>query len=245
MLKSMTRDSCISCVWWLGFHSMKAEKSKTKPNTSKNHTKHWRPLGGWTVFMLNIKQEPAGLGQRNKQINVTVFRMQPFNLYVEGKKAFEESTEASLCWWCSTKDCIKNLWCFLIMLEISSHWCVHFLLALDHPKSHLTWSLFSCSLFPPLPQMYGGWVFVFLLSVQRGIQLGKCSVYNTLCLQLTFLINCNRNTAISSLIAGRIQLYISSLSRIQKLRLPNFQRERIGRESFYVRITGEGELRNM
>lgn len=46
------------------------------------------------------------------------------------------------------------------------------------------------------------------------------------------LINCNRNTAISSLIAGRIQLYISSLSRIQNLWLPNFQRSRGGAESF-------------
>lgn len=81
---------------------------------------------------------------------------------------------------------------------------------------------------------------MFLLSVHGGIQLGKYSVYNTLCLQLTFLINCNRNTAISSLIAGRIQLYISSLSRTQKLWLPNFQRERIGREVFYRRVTGGG-----
>lgn len=88
--------------------------------------------------------------------------------------------------------------------------------------------------------MYGACVFMFLLSVHGGIQLGKYSVYNTLCLQLTFLINCNRNTAISSLIAGRIQLYISSLSRTQKLWLPNFQRERIGREGFYIRVTGGG-----
>jgi len=79
---------------------------------------------------------------------------------------------------------------------------------------------------------------MFLLSIHGDLQLGKYSVYNTLCLQLTLLINCNRNTAISSLIAGRIQLYISSLSRIQKLWLPDFQRRRGGGEKvFYLRIT--------
>lgn len=73
---------------------------------------------------------------------------------------------------------------------------------------------------------------MFLLSIHGDLQLGKYSVYNTLCLQLTLLINCNRNTAISSLIAGRIQLYISRLSRIQKLWLPNFQRRRRGGRKF-------------
>jgi hypothetical protein len=73
---------------------------------------------------------------------------------------------------------------------------------------------------------------MFLLSIHGDLQLGKYSVYNTLCLQLTLLINCNRNTAISSLIAGRIQLYISSLSRTQNLWLPNSQWRRGGAESF-------------
>lgn len=111
-------------------------------------------------------------------------------------------------------------------------------------KSNLQ-PFFSCDLFPPLPQMYRACVFMFLLSVHGGIQLGKYSVYNTLCLQLTFLINCSRNTAISSLIAGRIQLYISSLSRTQKLWLPNLQRKRVGRENFYIRVTGEGSEKHL
>lgn len=130
--------------------------------------------------------------------------------------------------------------CFLILLEVASYSHVHLPPVSDHPTSHLTCSLYSLQSLPSPPQTYGACVFMFLLSAHGGIQLGKYSVYNTLCLQLTFLINCNRNTAISSLIAGRIQLYISSLSRIQKLWLPNFQRERVGRESFYIRITWGG-----
>lgn len=112
------------------------------------------------------------------------------------------------------------LHCFLIILVASSHSYVYSLVGLDHPAD-LTCSVFLH--FPP--QIYSACILMFLLSIHGGIQLGKYSMYNTLCLQLTFLINCNRNTAISSLIAGRIQLYISSLSRIQKLWLPNFQRE--------------------
>lgn len=90
----------------------------------------------------------------------------------------------------------------------------------DHPPD------FSLQTSPPVvlsPQALSACVFMFLLSIHGDLQLGKYSVYNTLCLQLTLLINCNRNTAISSLIAGRIQLYISSLSRTQNLWLPNFQ----------------------
>lgn len=45
-------------------------------------------------------------------------------------------------------------------------------------------------------------VFMFYLSIHRSLQLGKYSVYNSLCLQQTFLINCDRNTVISSLIAA-------------------------------------------
>lgn len=93
------------------------------------------------------------------------------------------------------------------------------------------WLFFPAFLFP---QAHSACVFMFLLSIHGDLQLGKYSVYNTLCLQLTLLINCNRNTAISSLIAGRIQLYISSLSRIQKLWLPNFQRRRRGSRKFSI-----------
>lgn len=94
---------------------------------------------------------------------------------------------------------------------------------------------FSLQSFSPVflfPQALSPCVFMFLLSIHGDLQLGKYSVYNTLCLQLTLLINCNRNTAISSLIAGRIQLYISSLSRTQNLWLPNSQWRRGGAESF-------------
>lgn len=76
---------------------------------------------------------------------------------------------------------------------------------------------------------------MFLLSIHGDLQLGKYSVYNTLCLQLTLLINCNRNTAISSLIAGRTQLYVSSLSGIHNPRLPNFQRSRGGPGSLLLK----------
>lgn len=46
-------------------------------------------------------------------------------------------------------------------------------------------------------------VFMFSLSIHRSLQLRKYSVYNSVCLQQTFLINCNRNTVISSLIAAQ------------------------------------------
>lgn len=91
--------------------------------------------------------------------------------------------------------------------------------------------------FPPaflFPQARSACVFTFLLSIHGDLQLGKYSVYNTLCLQLTLLINCNRNTAISSLIAGRMQLCISHLSRRQKPWLPNFQRRRGGGGKFPI-----------
>lgn len=99
----------------------------------------------------------------------------------------------------------------------------------DHPPDIFSLTFFLAFLFP---QAHSACVFMFLLSIHGDLQLGKYSVYNTLCLQLTLLINCNRNTAISSLIAGRIQLYISSLSRLQKLWLPNFQRRRGGGRKF-------------
>lgn len=99
----------------------------------------------------------------------------------------------------------------------------------DHPPDFSLLTLSPAFLFPPARSAC---VFMFLLSIHGALQLGKYSVYNTLCLQLPLLINCNRNTAISSLIAGRIQLYISRLSRIHNLWLPNFQRGRGGPESF-------------
>lgn len=111
----------------------------------------------------------------------------------------------------------------------------------SRPPSRSILCTFFFLFFTPT-QTYTAHVFMVLLSIHEDIQLGKYNVYNTLCLQLTFLINCNRNTAISSLIAGRIELYISSLSRIQKLWLPNFQwwwGEEWG--SFYDRLWMEGK----
>lgn len=130
---------------------------------------------------------------------------------------------------------------FVQYQSVSFPSCIYYpLLSLDHPVD-LTCTLFSSLFFTPT-QTYTAHVFMVLLSIHEGIQLGKYNVYNTLCLQLTFLINCNRNTAISSLIAGRIELYISSLSRTQKLWLPNFQ-WRWGEErgSFYNRLWVEGK----
>ena len=101
----------------------------------------------------------------------------------------------------------------------------------DHPPDFRLLTFLPAFLFL---QAHSACVFMFLLSIHGDLQLGKYSVYNTLCLQLTLLINCNRNTAISSLIAGRIQLHISSLSRVQKLWLPNFQRRRRGGSKFSI-----------
>lgn len=95
----------------------------------------------------------------------------------------------------------------------------------DHPPEFSLQTSSPAFLFP---QAHNACVFMFLLSVHGDLQLGKYSVYNTLCLQLTLLINCSRNTAISSLIAGRTQLYISSLSGTHNLWLPNFQGSRGG-----------------
>lgn len=93
----------------------------------------------------------------------------------------------------------------------------------DHPPDFSLLTFLPAFLFR---QAHSACVFMFLLSIHGDLQLGRYSVYDPLCLPLTLLINCTRNTAISSLIAGRAQRHISSLSRIQKLWLPNFQRRR-------------------
>lgn len=129
--------------------------------------------------------------------------------------------------------------CFPILLEMSSLSHVHLPPVLDHPTSSDLQPLFPRVF--PLPStrrmVHVHSCFCFLFTEVSSCENIACTI---LCLQLAFLINCNRNTTVGGLIAGTKQLYISSLIRTQKLLLPYIQTEGVGMESSYRRITWGG-----
>lgn len=126
--------------------------------------------------MLNIKQEPIDLDERNKQMNgvkcncsVCVREERPLSNLLRGLCVGDAAPSTA-----SRPSVFPNIVRDVFPFTCSSSTSVR--------PPNIIWlaAFIPQSLSPPLHQTYGACAFMFLLSVHRGIQLWKYSVYNTL-----------------------------------------------------------------